>query len=105
MAAGYRKRADVQQKELLKGLRESPKGATGGCPVVSSFWWPLPATYLPLGVGDKSSCTPPAALLIVAPPGSCVASPEKEASLQETRHLAVPARTPSPPKPLRLFED
>ena len=91
MAAGYRKRADVQQKELLKGLRESPKGATGGCPVVSSFWWPLPATYLPLGVGDKSSCTPPAALLIVAPPGS----PEKEASLQETRHLAVPARTPN----------
>ena len=43
---GIQKRADVQQKELLKGLRESPKGATGGCPIVSSFWCPLPTDLL-----------------------------------------------------------
>ena len=50
MAAGYRKRADVQQKELLKGLRESPKGATGGCPVVSSFFGPAQVSA---GLGSK----------------------------------------------------
>ena len=92
---------------LERELSSSPNWATGGllC-IAGSFWCPLPAAHLPPWVaGDGSSITPPAALLAVAPPGSCVAPPLLEASLRETRHLAVPARTPSPPKPLRLFED
>jgi len=60
MVAGYRKGADVQQKELLRRLeRKNPKGATGGCLLAGSSWCPLPAAYLPpCVVGDKSSKHP-----------------------------------------------